>query len=377
MNGLLLIAGLLVLQASPAAGPDSIRVYFGTYTSEGGSRGIYMSQFNPQTGTLTPAELAAEVGNPSFLAVSPQRGLLFAVSEMSGPAGKGGAVSSLAVDGKTGHLTLLSQAPSGGAGPCHLSVDHTGRFVLVANYGSGNVSCLPVGEDGRLGPATDSVQHSGSSVNAQRQSGPHAHWVDVDPANRFALVCDLGLDQIRVYQFDALRGTLRPNAPPFVAITPGAGPRHFAFHPNGRWGYVVNEMGSTVTALDYDAEHGRLEARGTVGTLPADSTLPSTTAEIQVHPSGRFLYASNRGHDSIAVFRIAPETGALEPAGQVPSGGKTPRCFAVEPGGRYLLAANQGSDNIVVFRIAPETGGLTSTGASIEVPKAVCVVFPQ
>jgi 6-phosphogluconolactonase len=254
-------------------------------------------------------------------------------------------------------------------------VDKTGRNVLVANYGSGSVACLPVKEDGRLAEASAFIQHTGSSVNPQRQQGPHAHSVNMSPDNRFAMVADLGLDEVLVYRFDPVKGSLAANDPPFAKVKPGSGPRHFAFHPGGKFAYVINELASTVTALAYDARRGILSEVQTVSTLPPGFTGTSTTAEVQVHPSGKFLYGSNRGHDSIAVFGIDARKGTLTPIEHVPTQGKTPRNFGIDPTGSYLLAANQSSDNVVVFRIDPQTGRLTPTGQVLEVGIPVCVKF--
>ncbi len=349
-------------------------VYVGTYTG-GKSKGIYLFHLDMASGKLTAVGLAAETTNPSFLAIHPGRRFLYAVNEIENFDGKkSGAVSAFAIDPETGHLTLLNRQPSGGAGPCHLVVDKQGKNVLVANYGSGSVAVLPIQADGRLGPPTSTIQHSGSSVNPQRQEGPHAHSINLDAANRHALAADLGLDKVFIYRFDADRGTLSPNDPPFAAVAPGAGPRHFAFHPNGRTAYVINEMGMTVTVFSYDAGTGALKTLQTISTLPEGAHGENySTAEVQVSPNGKFLYGSNRGHDSIAIFQIDPHTGLLTYVGNEPTQGKTPRNFGIDPTGTYLLAANQDSNTIVVFRIDPQTGRLTPTGNTAEVPMPVCV----
>ncbi len=345
---------------------DDCLVYFGTYT-RGASKGIYLSRLNTKTGALTAPVLAAEVVNPSFLALHPNRRFLYAVGEQP----KGGLITAFAIDEKTGLLTLLNQQSTRGGGPCHVVVDKTGQCALVANYGSGSVAAFPIQNDGRLGEAVSFFQHEGSSVNPQRQKGPHAHGVTLDPVRPLAFVPDLGLDKVLLYRFDAAKAALTPNNPPFIAVSPGAGPRHVSFHPNGRWLYVINEMGNTITAFDA----ATLAAFQTVPTLPADFTGKNTTAEIEVHPNGRFLYGSNRGHDSIAVFAIDPQNGQLTLVEHQPSQGKTPRSFAIDPSGRFLLAAHQDSDNVVVFRVAADTGRLTPTGQSMEVPIPVCVVY--
>ncbi len=354
--------------------PDKLRVYIGTYTGAN-SKGIYLSQLDLKTGELSEPQLAAEIENPSFLAIHPSRRYLYAVGELSNFNGqKGGAVSAFAIDEKTGRLTLLNQQSSGGGGPCHVVVDQPGKHVLTANYGGGSVCVLPIDGDGRLGSATAFVQHEGSGANPQRQDRPHAHSINLDAANRFAVAADLGLDKVLVYRFDAQKGTLAPNDPPFAAVAAGAGPRHFAFHPNGRNAYVINEIHLTVTAFAYDAEHGVLKEIQTLSTIPAGTdTKGLSTAEVVVHPSGKFLYGSNRGHDTIAIFTIDQDTGKLTAVGHEPTGGKTPRNFAVDPTGTFLLAENQASGTIVVFRIDPKTGELDPTGDTIEVPSPVCV----
>jgi 6-phosphogluconolactonase len=288
---------------------------------------------------------------------------------------KTGAVTAYAIDPATGDLTLLNHQSSGGPGPCHLAVDREAKNVLVANYAGGSVAVLPIRPDGRLGEATATIQHRGSSINPQRQEAPHAHCVNLDAANRFAFVADLGLDKVLIYRFDPSKGTLTPNDPPSAAVKPGSGPRHFAFHPDGRHAYVINELGNTVTAFDYAPGPGALSSRQTLSTLPDDFHGSSSTAEIQVHPSGAFLYGSNRGHDSIAVFAIDPRSGELTAAGHQGHEIKTPRNFAIDPTGRYLVVANQDSASLVVFAIDPKTGSLTPVGDKVSVPKPVCVEF--
>jgi 6-phosphogluconolactonase len=277
------------------------------------------------------------------------------------------------VDAATGQLTQLNQQPSQGTGPCHLVVDRTGKNVIVVNYSSGSVTVVPLGDDGRLRPPSCSIQHEGSSVDPARQKGPHAHSVNLDAGNRFAFVADLGLDKVLIYRFDAEKGLLEANRPPFASLAPGAGPRHFAFHPNGRFAYVINEMQSTVTAFRFNLQSGELTTMQSVSALPTGYQGKSWTAEVQVHPSGKFLYGSNRGHDSIAIFGVDPETGMLTAKGHEPTQGKTPRNFALDPTGTFLLAENQESGTIVVFRIDAQTGLLTATGQKVEVPSPVCV----
>jgi 6-phosphogluconolactonase len=266
---------------------------------------------------------------------------------------------------------------SGGTDPCHLIVDATGRNLLVANFASGSVCVLPIGSDGALGDATDFKQHSGSSVDPRRQAGPHAHAVAIDPQNRFVFVPDLGLDQVVIYRFDAATGRLTPNArQPFVATAPGAGPRQLVFHPTGRFAYLINELNSTLTAYSYDAAQGALTELQTLPTLPANFSGPSTCAEVQVHPSGRFLYGSNRGHDSIAIHAIGPD-GRMTSIGHASTSGKIPRNFDISPDGRFLAAANQDSHNIVMFRIEEASGKLSATGSVAEAGTPICVRFME
>jgi 6-phosphogluconolactonase len=359
--------------AEKASGP--LWLYVGTYT--GGrtpSEGIYLLEMDPQSGRVVNQGAVAKLTNPSFLAIHPGGKFIYAVNEVGDFQGKGtGAVSALAIDPASGGLRLLNQQSSVGNGPCHLTVDRTGRNVLVANYGSGSVGCLPIGPDGTLAPASSAIQHEGKGADPGRQQGPHAHSINLDAANRFAFAADLGLDKVLIYRFDADRGTLTPSDPPSAAVAPASGPRHFAFRPDGKFAYVINEMANTLTAFAYDAEKGALDTIQTISTLPDDFKGTSYTAEVQVHPSGKFVYGSNRGHDSIAIFRVDPESGKLTAAGHQKTLGKNPRNFVLDPSGTFLLAENQDSDSIVVFRIDPETGGLTQVGEPITVPMPVCI----
>jgi 6-phosphogluconolactonase len=355
--------------------PGDMLLYIGTYTGVK-SKGIYVSRFDSTTGRLTSPELAVATPSPSFLALGPEGRFLYAVGETANLDGKGsGAVSAFSRDPTTGHLTLLNAQSSGGAGPCHLAVDPTGKCLLVANYGSGSIAALPIRSDGTLSAPSAVIQHQGSSVNPQRQSGPHAHFITPDPANRFAVACDLGLDQVLIYRLDAAKSSLAPNDPPFAAIKAGSGPRHLAFHPSGRFVFLINEMGSSLTAFAYDAERGALKELQTLSTLPEKFAGNSACAELQVHPSGKFVYGSNRGHDSIAVFGFNPTSGQLTCLQHQSTQGKIPRHFALDPTGRWLLAENQDSDSIVIFRVDAETGGLTPTDQTISVGSPVCAVF--
>jgi 6-phosphogluconolactonase len=352
-------------------------VYFGTYTGEK-SRGIYVSRLNPATGALSAPQLAAETPSPSYLAVHPNGTFLYAANEVGTFEGKStGSVSAFAIDRVSGTLELLNQEASAGSGPAHLIVDKAGRNVLVANYGGGSVAALPLGADGALEPASASIQHSGSGVHPKRQSAPHAHSINLDPANRFAYAADLGLDKVLIYRFDPDKGSLAPNDPPFATVRPGAGPRHFAVHPSGRFAYVINEINLTITAFAVDPSRGSLNEIETLSTLPAGQAAQEgfSTADVQVHPSSRFLYGSNRGHDSIVVFAIDPKTGKLTYVENQSTQGRTPRAFGIDPTGTFLLAANQRSDSVVVFRINQQTGRLTPTGQTVQIASPVCVTF--
>jgi 6-phosphogluconolactonase len=350
-------------------------VYVGTYTTQQ-SKGIYAFRFDPATGQTSALGLAGETVNPAYLTVHPSRRFVYAINELVEYKGQpGGSVTAFAIDPGTYKLTYLNEVPSGGAGDCHLAVDKTGKHVIVANYIGGNIAVFPVLKDGRLGASSALVQHSGTGVNPKRQEGPHPHSVYLSADNRFVISADLGLDEVFVYRFDAAKGTLAPNDSPFAKVNPGAGPRHLAFHPNGKFAYVINEMQSTVTAFSYEPVSGVLHELQTISTLPKDFTGENTDAEVEVHPSGKFLYASNRGHDTIAVYAIDAHKGTLTQIADVPTQGKTPRNFAIDPTGSYLWAANQDSDSIVLFRINPNTGLLAPTGQVLEVSLPVCVTF--
>ena len=358
----------------PGAKGGELLLYVGTYTT-GKSEGIYLYRLNLSSGELKRIDTTRGVVNPSFLALAPSRRYLYAVNEVAEFAGKrSGAVSAFAVDQKTGELQLLNQQASLGADPCYVEVDAGGKFVLIANYTGGNVTVLPVEPDGSLGAATDMKQGRGSSKNQERQEGPHAHCIVLDPTNRFAYSCDLGTDKIMIFRFDARNGKLLPGAPPWVQTKPGAGPRHLAFHPGGRYVVVLNELQSTVTAFARDPGKGSLKELRSLTTLPKDFIEANSSADIHVSPDGRFVYCSNRGHDSIAIFAIDPR-GGLATVGHESTRGMTPRNFAIDPSGAFLLVANQKSDNIVVFRRDQNTGRLNSTGQLAQVPSPVCLKF--
>jgi len=371
----LMLPALPFARAFGAKRAGELLVYVGTYTT-GKSEGIYLYRLNLSSGELKHVATTRGVINPSFLALSHNRRYLYAVNEVQEFAGrKSGAVSAFAVDQRTGELRLLNQQPSLGADPCYVDVDAGGRFVLIANYTGGNVTVFPVRKDGSLGEATDMKQARGSSVNRERQEGPHAHCIVLDPANRFAYSCDLGTDRIMIFRFDARQGKLLPVGPPWVQVKPGTGPRHLAFHPSGKYIFVLNELHSSVTAFARDPQKGSLKELQTLTTLPKDFTGTNTSADIHVSPDGRFLYCSNRGHDSIAIFRIDPRNAALIPVDNESTRGMTPRNFAIDPGGAFLLVANQKSDSVVSFRIDRNTGRLDWTGHTSEVPAPVCLKF--
>ena len=374
---LALLAVLTALQLAPAAQrATSYLVYIGTYTGPK-SKGIDAWRLDARSGALDSIGLAAETTSPSFLAVHPNRKFLYAASEVDTVDGKrSGAVSAFSIDAQSGKLTLLNSQPSGGSGPCHVSVDASGKVVFVANYGGGSIASFPIKSDGSLAEAASFIQHKGSSVNRQRQEAPHAHCIAPDPANKFVLAADLGLDKILVYKLDPQSGRLTENDPAFGSVAPGSGPRHFSFTPDGKFCYVINEIKSTLTAFSYEASSGALKELQTVSTLPTGADpKKNSTAEIEVHPSGKFVYGSNRGHDSIAVFTINLKSGELKLVQHQATGGKVPRSFGIDPGGNFLLAANQNSDSVVVFRIDRNSGRLTPTGQQIQAGSPVCVKF--
>ena len=360
--------------AAPAKG--KFLVYVGTYTKDK-SKGIYAYHFDAATGDLKELGLVAEVDNPSFVTIHPNGKNLYAVSESSSVAEKrSGFVTAFTIDKVSGKLTKLNDVPAGGGGPCHLVVDKTGKTLLVANYGTGSVASFPINSDGSLKPAATIDQHKGSSVDKQRQGGPHAHSVNLSKDNRFLVVGDLGLDQVMVYKLDAANSTITANDPPFTKVAPGSGPRHFNFHPSGKYGYVINEMALTVTAFQWEAKKGVLKEIQTISTLPADADRKgASTAEVLVHPSGKWLYGSNRGHNTIALFNIDQADGKLTAVDHTSSQGKVPRNFRIDPTGNYLFAGNQNTDNMVLFRIDQANGKLTPMGKQVEVGAPVSIRF--
>jgi len=346
--------------------------FVGTYTSKTDSKGIYAFEFDPDSGKLTAKGVAAETHDPSWVLVHPNGKFAYAANE----GGKESMITAFAIDANSTKLTQLNQVSALGQDPCHLSFDKSGKYLFAANYSSGNVVVFPILADGKLGEHTANVKDAATpGPNKERQEGPHAHWVEASPDNRFVFVSDLGLDALLSYHFDAAKGTLTPNDPPLAKLAPGAGPRHAAFSPDGRLVYVVSELNSTVTAFGYDSTKGTLHELQVASTLPKDFHGRNDTAEIAVHPSGRWLFASNRGHDTIAVFSIDPATGKLNAAGDFPAGGKEPRHFAIDPTGRFLLAENQNSNTIVVFHIDVSKGSLVQASQVADIPSPVNLAF--
>lgn len=361
---------VLAVAVTASASAETWRVYVGTYTG-GDSEGIYLLHFDDETGKVNLKGLAVPTENPSFLACHPNLPVVYASSRL----GEAHVTSAFTIKEGTGMLAPLNQQSAGGKGPCHVAVTPDGKLAAVANYSDGTVSVYPLEKDGALGEASALFQHEGSSVNPKRQTAPHAHSVNFDDTGRYLVVADLGIDKLMIYKRE--EGTFVPNDPPFASTPAGGGPRHFAFHPARPYAYTVNEMGNTVTAFRWDVKTGTLTDIGTVPTLPSDFEGDNTTADIEVHPSGKFVYASNRGHDSIAVFAVDESTGKLTPRGQTKSGGVRPRNFTQSPNGKFLLAAHQDTNDIFVFSIDPETGALTPTGKKVDVPTPVCLVFSK
>jgi 6-phosphogluconolactonase len=353
--------------------PDT--VYIGTYTkddsqAEHRAQGIFACRVSAD-GQLSLLSAAVCGPNPSFLARHPSLPVLYCVNETVD-----GGVSAFAVDPQTGGLNLLNRQPTGGADPCHLSLDPSGSWLMAANYNSGSLTILPVLPDGRLGPGSDYVEHAGAlGPNPQRQDAAHAHMLQFDPGGRFVLASDLGLDRLYVYRLEGESGRLRPHTPAWVAMPPGSGPRHFVFHPNRRFLYVANELGSTVTACTWDGVQGLLKPFLSRSTLPAGFTGQNDVADIHLDPAGRFLYVSNRGHDSLAIFSVDGQDGSLVARGHALTGGRTPRNFAIDPAGKFVLAANQDSDTVVTLRIDPQSGQLAPAGFEAAIPRPICIIF--
>ncbi len=354
-------------------------VFFGTYTKgegDGKSKGIYRARLDLESGKVTAPELAAAIDNPSYLVMHPSGDRVYAVIEAGKFEGEpGGGVVAFGLDVTSGALSEINRQPVGSKGPAHLAMDSTGRVLIVANYGGGSVSVFPARPDGGLGKRSDFHEHSGSGPNEKRQKAPHAHGITISPDNRFVIVPDLGIDQLKIYRLDSENAKLEPANPPFASLEPGAGPRHFVFSPDGHHGYCVNELDNTLAVFDWDSENGTLTPIQTITTLPKNFDGENTTAAIKVHPSGRFVIASNRGHDSLAVFKRDPNTGKLETVDVVSSGGVQPRDFSISPDGKWLLSAHQSSNSVVVFKLDPASGSLTPTGDALSLGMPVCVLF--
>jgi 6-phosphogluconolactonase len=367
-----LLAAPAALSLSMAQKNRPAFLYIGDYTGQT-NKGITMAQFHPDSGAITDMELAAETPNPTFLELHPSGRFLYAANEVSSFEGqKTGSVSAFRTDRAYGKLTSIGRWSSGGPGPCHVSVDKTGQTVLAANYGGGSVASYKIEQDGGLRGPISFHQHKGSGPVARRQDGPHAHSANATPDNNYVVVCDLGLDEIKIYKLDAAAGSIEFHDT--TKLAPGSGPRHFAWHPNGKLGFSVNELLSTVTAFAWDAGQGKLKELQTIGTLDEGFTGQNSTAEIRVHPSGKWLWASNRGDDSIAGFSIDP-AGKLAKIDRISTQGQVPRNFNIDPTGRWLLAANQKTNNIIVFRIDQKTGKLGQTDKGIIVGAPVCLRF--
>lgn len=355
---------------------SELLAYIGTYTTKG-SKGIYVCKFNLGTGELKIVS-SIQAENPAFLAIDRKRKFLYAANEIGQFQGKSsGAVSAFAIHQKTGELTFLNQQATNSPGPCSVIVDKTGKCVLTANYSGGSVSAFTTKADGSLNPLTDLAQHQGSSINPNRQKEPHAHTIIIDGSNRFAFCADLGLDKVMIYKLDAKKGKLTPNSPPFASVKSGAGPRHFKIHPNNKFAYVINELDETVTAFAFDQQQGTLREIQAISTLPADFSGTSYCADIHIHPTGKFLYGSNRGHDSIVVFALDDLIGKLSFVQHQSTLGKWPRNFAIDPTGQYLLVANQNTDNIFTFRLDTQSGKLTPTNHALEISQPVCIQLVQ
>jgi 6-phosphogluconolactonase len=364
----ILLAAASALLADPAPAADMF-VFFGSH-SKGPNIGFSVAHFDTDTGKLTTPVFLQEAVAPAYFTIHSDGRHLYTCN--SDP---GSSVSAYVIDPTTAKLTLLNEKPSGGGEPCYAGLDATGRCLMIANYGSGNIAVFALQPDGSIGERTAFVQHTGSSINRDRQTQPHAHTIRVDPNNRFVLVTDLGVDKLFVYRFDAKTGALQPNDPPFATVAPGSGPRHLAFSANGRYLYLINELSSTIVRFGWDSNRGVLTPFEVVSTLPKDFHGTSTCAEVLMHPGGKFVYATNRGDDSMAVFSADAKTGQLTLVQHVPTQGKTPRNCEFDPAGKWLLVSNQDSNNAVVFRIDPKTGRLTQTGSPITVPSPFCERF--
>jgi len=348
--------------------------YIGTHTNDP-HEGIHVFELDGASGELKARGIVGEVGNPFFLALDPRREFLYAANAVDRVQGQdGGGVRVFRIQQDTGMLSPINQQPSQGATPCYVSVPRNRTCVLVANDNTGNVAALPIRPSGELAPASCTIQHEGSSKDPARQEGPHVHSIVLDPAERYAFAADLGTDQVRVYQLDAAAAQLTPSVEqPVVPIAPGSGPRHLVFDADARHAYLINELGNTLTVFDYDADRGMLTEKQTVSTLPPGFTGTSYCADVCLHPSGGFLYGTNRGHDSIAAYAVDPASGTLSLMEIVDSEGNFPWNLSIDPSGRFIVVCNQGEDDVAVFRMDPDSGRLRFTGHKVHVPKPVCV----
>lgn len=374
--GLLVLAfPILAMSATRETGNGDYLLFVGTYTAKE-SKGIYAYRSSAGSKGLIPLGLIVETPNPSFLAIDPTGRFLYAVNELEKYKGEAsGSITAFTINTKSGKLSLLNQVASRGTDPCYVSLDHSGRYVLVANYGSGSVATFPVLKDGSLGDATSFVQHSGSGPDRERQEGPHAHWIGVTPDNHFVMTVDLGADDVLVYRLNEKNGSLSANDPAFVKLEPGSGPRHLDFSPNGKFAYVISELQSKITVFSYDAQRGGLHPLQSIATVLKDFSGTNNPAEIRIHPNGKLLFASNRGHNSIAVFSIDQKRGTLTPIGHFSTHGKKPRNFEIDPSGSQIFVANQETGNIVIFDIDESTGKLTFTGQVLHIDSPVCLKF--
>ena len=367
MEKVIIMATLLAAQALMA---QTFDVYFGTYTKNNPSEGIYHATLDTKSGNFSKPELACKTSNPSFLAIHPNGKYIYSVAERNP-----GKVSAFAINPETKKLKLINQAPSGGTGSCHVTVSKDGKTLISSNYGSGSLASIPINDDGSLGKPASTIQHKGSGVNKKRQKGPHAHSTNFSPDDRFAYVADLGIDKVMIYKLNKKTSKLTKNSPAFFKTQSGAGPRHFTFHPNEKFAYLINELDNTITVLSYNSKNGDLTEIQTISTLPKDYIGETTTAEVKVHPNGKFLYGSNRGHDSIVTYKINSKNGKLTLVGFQDAKIKNPRHFNIDPTGKYCIVANQDTNKILLFEIDQKTGLLIPTKTSLNIGQPVCVKF--
>jgi 6-phosphogluconolactonase len=371
----LLLTILLMNSATTAhAAQNQFWVYIGTSTHPPSkSKGIYLYQLDAASGTITDKGVVAEIGDPGWQKINQNGKFLYTVA--TAEKHRQSIVAAYRIDSQTGALSWLNQQATRGEDSTHLDVDPSRSLAVVANYSSGDLSVMPINPDGTVAAPTAVIKHSGSSVNPDRQTHPYVHSCNIDPSGKYMLACDLGVDKIYIYRLDPASQSLSNANPPTVSVPPGSGPRHLSFHPNGKFAYLVTEMGGTVAAYSWDSTSGQLRALQTVSTLPSAFLGYNKSAEVRILPNGKFLYASNRGPDDLAIFSIDPVQGTLKLVGFQPTGGKGPRDFAIDPTGNFLFAANQDSDSVTVFRVNADTGMLTSMNAALKVPVPICVTF--